>query len=150
MCTVQTVLSAHVSESCVCRIPRSPLLPGNGGWGGLGVCESACAWIMWESSSCRLMRSRQRRRQQQRRRTIPKSASLPHVCLRRSSSVPETTFDLHGDVHSGAALPTSKVTHVHADRIGGRCCFDHWICGESVRSVAPVLLRGPDHCSKSS
>ncbi|KAG7219096.1 hypothetical protein INR49_019303 [Caranx melampygus] len=23
-------------------------------------------------------------------------------------SVPETTFDLHGDVHSGAALPTSK------------------------------------------
>ncbi|CAG5927848.1 unnamed protein product, partial [Menidia menidia] len=25
-------------------------------------------------------------------------------------SVPETTFDLHGDVHSGAALPTSKVT----------------------------------------
>uniref|UniRef100_A0AAQ6AHN7 Afadin n=1 Tax=Amphiprion ocellaris TaxID=80972 RepID=A0AAQ6AHN7_AMPOC len=29
----------------------------------------------------------------------------------KSGSVPETTFDLHGDVHSGAALPTSKVTH---------------------------------------
>uniref|UniRef100_A0A8D3CJL5 Afadin n=1 Tax=Scophthalmus maximus TaxID=52904 RepID=A0A8D3CJL5_SCOMX len=28
----------------------------------------------------------------------------------KSGSVPETTFDLHGDVHSGAALPTSKVT----------------------------------------
>uniref|UniRef100_A0A3B4TJ94 Afadin n=1 Tax=Seriola dumerili TaxID=41447 RepID=A0A3B4TJ94_SERDU len=27
----------------------------------------------------------------------------------KSGSVPETTFDLHGDVHSGAALPTSKV-----------------------------------------
>ncbi|XP_074470816.1 afadin isoform X17 [Sebastes fasciatus] len=26
----------------------------------------------------------------------------------KSGSVPETTFDLHGDVHSGAALPTSK------------------------------------------
>ncbi|XP_026197066.1 afadin isoform X7 [Anabas testudineus] len=26
----------------------------------------------------------------------------------QSGSVPETTFDLHGDVHSGAALPTSK------------------------------------------
>uniref|UniRef100_A0A8C4EI51 Afadin n=1 Tax=Dicentrarchus labrax TaxID=13489 RepID=A0A8C4EI51_DICLA len=31
----------------------------------------------------------------------------------KSGSVPETTFDLHGDVHSGAALPTSKVTHTH-------------------------------------
>uniref|UniRef100_A0A667YV20 Afadin n=1 Tax=Myripristis murdjan TaxID=586833 RepID=A0A667YV20_9TELE len=30
-----------------------------------------------------------------------------------SSTVPETTFDLHGDIHSGAALPTSKVTHTH-------------------------------------
>uniref|UniRef100_A0A669CS73 Afadin, adherens junction formation factor n=1 Tax=Oreochromis niloticus TaxID=8128 RepID=A0A669CS73_ORENI len=29
----------------------------------------------------------------------------------KSGSVPETTFDLHGDVHSGGALPTSKVTH---------------------------------------
>uniref|UniRef100_A0A8D3CJD1 Afadin, adherens junction formation factor a n=1 Tax=Scophthalmus maximus TaxID=52904 RepID=A0A8D3CJD1_SCOMX len=29
---------------------------------------------------------------------------------RHKSGVPETTFDLHGDVHSGAALPTSKVT----------------------------------------
>uniref|UniRef100_A0A7N6AA21 Afadin n=1 Tax=Anabas testudineus TaxID=64144 RepID=A0A7N6AA21_ANATE len=28
----------------------------------------------------------------------------------QSGSVPETTFDLHGDVHSGAALPTSKNT----------------------------------------
>ncbi|XP_061602701.1 afadin isoform X9 [Cololabis saira] len=26
----------------------------------------------------------------------------------KSGSVPETTFDLHGDIHSGAALPTSK------------------------------------------
>ncbi|XP_031612143.1 afadin isoform X13 [Oreochromis aureus] len=26
----------------------------------------------------------------------------------KSGSVPETTFDLHGDVHSGGALPTSK------------------------------------------
>ncbi|XP_044024903.1 afadin isoform X19 [Siniperca chuatsi] len=26
----------------------------------------------------------------------------------KSGSVPETTFDLHGDVHSGAAIPTSK------------------------------------------
>ncbi|XP_028460286.1 afadin isoform X1 [Perca flavescens] len=26
----------------------------------------------------------------------------------KSGSVPETTFDLHGDVHSGSALPTSK------------------------------------------
>uniref|UniRef100_A0A1A7WJB7 Myeloid/lymphoid or mixed-lineage leukemia (Trithorax homolog), translocated to, 4 n=1 Tax=Iconisemion striatum TaxID=60296 RepID=A0A1A7WJB7_9TELE len=26
----------------------------------------------------------------------------------KSGSVPETTFDLHGDVHGGAALPTSK------------------------------------------
>ncbi|XP_053737059.1 afadin isoform X3 [Synchiropus splendidus] len=26
----------------------------------------------------------------------------------KSGSVPETTFDLHGDVHTGAALPTSK------------------------------------------
>uniref|UniRef100_A0A667YMR1 Afadin, adherens junction formation factor n=1 Tax=Myripristis murdjan TaxID=586833 RepID=A0A667YMR1_9TELE len=31
----------------------------------------------------------------------------------KSGSVPETTFDLHGDIHSGAALPTSKVTHTH-------------------------------------
>uniref|UniRef100_A0A7N9AWK9 Afadin n=1 Tax=Mastacembelus armatus TaxID=205130 RepID=A0A7N9AWK9_9TELE len=36
----------------------------------------------------------------------------------KSGSVPETTFDLHGDVHSGAALPTSKVTRTQ------RCyCF---------------------------
>nr|CAG5927838.1 unnamed protein product [Menidia menidia] len=34
-------------------------------------------------------------------------------------SVPETTFDLHGDVHSGAALPTSKVT---GDDVINRCC----------------------------
>uniref|UniRef100_A0A671V579 Afadin n=1 Tax=Sparus aurata TaxID=8175 RepID=A0A671V579_SPAAU len=34
----------------------------------------------------------------------------------KSGSVPETTFDLHGDVHSGAALPTSKVTHSQTQR----------------------------------
>uniref|UniRef100_A0A3Q2YWH5 Afadin n=1 Tax=Hippocampus comes TaxID=109280 RepID=A0A3Q2YWH5_HIPCM len=28
----------------------------------------------------------------------------------KSGSVPETTFDLQGDIHSGAAMPTSKVT----------------------------------------
>uniref|UniRef100_A0A8C6KL22 Afadin n=1 Tax=Nothobranchius furzeri TaxID=105023 RepID=A0A8C6KL22_NOTFU len=28
----------------------------------------------------------------------------------KSGSIPETTSDLHGDVHGGAALPTSKVT----------------------------------------
>uniref|UniRef100_A0A4W6EQJ3 Afadin n=1 Tax=Lates calcarifer TaxID=8187 RepID=A0A4W6EQJ3_LATCA len=38
----------------------------------------------------------------------------------KSGSVPETTFDLHGDVHSGAALPTSKVsnTHTHTHTAG--------------------------------
>ncbi len=29
-------------------------------------------------------------------------------------SVAETTFDLHGDLHSGSALPTSKVPHLPA------------------------------------
>uniref|UniRef100_A0A8C3AUC2 Afadin n=1 Tax=Cyclopterus lumpus TaxID=8103 RepID=A0A8C3AUC2_CYCLU len=38
----------------------------------------------------------------------------------KSGSVPETTFDLHGDVHSGAALPTSKVTHAHVLQSGAR------------------------------
>uniref|UniRef100_A0A8C2EM47 Afadin n=1 Tax=Cyprinus carpio TaxID=7962 RepID=A0A8C2EM47_CYPCA len=32
----------------------------------------------------------------------------------KSGSVPETTFDLHGDVHGGSALPTSKVSHLPA------------------------------------
>uniref|UniRef100_A0A8C1KS05 Afadin n=1 Tax=Cyprinus carpio TaxID=7962 RepID=A0A8C1KS05_CYPCA len=32
----------------------------------------------------------------------------------KSGSVPETTFDLHGDVHGGSALPTSKVPHLPA------------------------------------
>ncbi|KAI3364470.1 hypothetical protein L3Q82_011261 [Scortum barcoo] len=37
----------------------------------------------------------------------------------KSGSVPETTFDLHGDVHSGAALPTSKELFSECD-----CTFD--------------------------
>uniref|UniRef100_A0A671NII6 Afadin n=1 Tax=Sinocyclocheilus anshuiensis TaxID=1608454 RepID=A0A671NII6_9TELE len=32
----------------------------------------------------------------------------PMMKGRHKSGVPETTFDLHGDVHSGSALPTSK------------------------------------------
>uniref|UniRef100_A0A672QET4 Afadin n=1 Tax=Sinocyclocheilus grahami TaxID=75366 RepID=A0A672QET4_SINGR len=38
----------------------------------------------------------------------------------KSGSVPETTFDLHGDVHSGSALPTSKVPHLPAS-FGSLC-----------------------------
>uniref|UniRef100_A0A7N6B457 Afadin, adherens junction formation factor a n=1 Tax=Anabas testudineus TaxID=64144 RepID=A0A7N6B457_ANATE len=42
----------------------------------------------------------------------------------QSGSVPETTFDLHGDVHSGAALPTSKVTHILTHRNTGSSKWD--------------------------
>uniref|UniRef100_A0A673IQU0 Afadin n=1 Tax=Sinocyclocheilus rhinocerous TaxID=307959 RepID=A0A673IQU0_9TELE len=35
----------------------------------------------------------------------------PMMKGRHKSGVPETTFDLHGDFHSGSALPTSKVSH---------------------------------------
>uniref|UniRef100_A0A3Q2D5P4 Afadin n=1 Tax=Cyprinodon variegatus TaxID=28743 RepID=A0A3Q2D5P4_CYPVA len=41
----------------------------------------------------------------------------PNAAMRtrhKSGSVPETTFDLRGDVHSGGALPTSKVTNLLA------------------------------------
>ncbi|MCJ8743945.1 hypothetical protein PDJAM_G00100600 [Pangasius djambal] len=34
----------------------------------------------------------------------------------KSGSVPETAFDLHGDIHSGAALPTSKAPFTERQR----------------------------------
>uniref|UniRef100_A0A3Q2NZX5 Afadin, adherens junction formation factor n=1 Tax=Fundulus heteroclitus TaxID=8078 RepID=A0A3Q2NZX5_FUNHE len=43
----------------------------------------------------------------------------PNAAMRirhKSGSVPETTFDLRGDVHSGAALPTSKVLNIYPSR----------------------------------
>lgn len=44
---------------------------------------------------------------------VNKSSTKSKILRVRFRSVPETTFDLHGDIHSGAALPTSKVTNAH-------------------------------------
>lgn len=93
-------LSARISESCIYCIPHCSLLPDNE---GLEVCLCASGLCL---SSCCVSNEKSAAGS-----TVPKSVLL-HVCL-CCSSVPETTFDLHGDVHSGAALPTSKVTHVH-------------------------------------
>lgn len=66
-------------------------------------------------------------------KSSPASCVCVCVCLcRRSSSVPETTFDLHGDVHSGAALPTSKVTHAR------RCYFG--VRGQKALNRTPSLI----------
>ncbi|TRY86925.1 hypothetical protein DNTS_002199 [Danionella cerebrum] len=51
----------------------------------------------------------------------------------KSGSVPETTFDLHGDIHSGSALPTSKSSgKLEMDRSGN--------CSE--RGLVKPMIRG--------
>ncbi|XP_007255418.3 afadin isoform X13 [Astyanax mexicanus] len=51
----------------------------------------------------------------------------------KSGSVPETTFDLHGDVHSGTALPTSKSSgKLDMDRSGNG----------SERGMVKPMIRG--------
>uniref|UniRef100_A0A8C1I6N6 Afadin n=1 Tax=Cyprinus carpio TaxID=7962 RepID=A0A8C1I6N6_CYPCA len=50
----------------------------------------------------------------------------------KSGSVPETTFDLHGDVHSGSALPTSKSS--------GKLEMER--SGNSERGLVKPMIRG--------
>ncbi|XP_016329721.1 afadin-like isoform X3 [Sinocyclocheilus anshuiensis] len=50
----------------------------------------------------------------------------------KSGSVPETTFDLHGDVHSGSALPTSKSL--------GKLEMER--SGNSERGLVKPMIRG--------
>ncbi|XP_072542147.1 afadin isoform X15 [Salminus brasiliensis] len=51
----------------------------------------------------------------------------------KSGSVPETTFDLHGDIHSGTALPTSKSSgKLDMDRSGNG----------SERGMVKPMIRG--------
>ncbi|XP_051731128.1 afadin isoform X10 [Ctenopharyngodon idella] len=51
----------------------------------------------------------------------------------KSGSVPETTFDLHGDVHSGSALPTSKSSgKLEMERSGNN----------SERGLVKPMIRG--------
>uniref|UniRef100_A0AAR2J693 Afadin n=1 Tax=Pygocentrus nattereri TaxID=42514 RepID=A0AAR2J693_PYGNA len=51
----------------------------------------------------------------------------------KSGSVPETTFDLHGDIHSGTALPTSKSSgKLDMDRSGNG----------SERGMVKPMVRG--------
>uniref|UniRef100_A0A3Q1JA84 Afadin n=1 Tax=Anabas testudineus TaxID=64144 RepID=A0A3Q1JA84_ANATE len=59
----------------------------------------------------------------------------------QSGSVPETTFDLHGDVHSGAALPTSKVTHILTHRSSGKL--------EMERGMVKPMIRGEQQDTRS-
>uniref|UniRef100_A0A3B4ZAR1 Afadin n=1 Tax=Stegastes partitus TaxID=144197 RepID=A0A3B4ZAR1_9TELE len=58
----------------------------------------------------------------------------------KSGSVPETTFDLHGDIHSGAALPTSKVTRSHTFSSGKL---------EMERGMVKPMIRGEQQDSRS-
>ncbi|XP_030627207.1 afadin isoform X8 [Chanos chanos] len=54
----------------------------------------------------------------------------------KSGSVPETTFDLHGDIHSGTALPTSKSSgKLDMERSGNG--------GE--RGMVKPMIRGEHH-----
>uniref|UniRef100_A0A673J0Z9 Afadin n=1 Tax=Sinocyclocheilus rhinocerous TaxID=307959 RepID=A0A673J0Z9_9TELE len=53
----------------------------------------------------------------------------PMMKGRHKSGVPETTFDLHGDFHSGSALPTSKVSHRPRS-------------GNSERGLVKPMIRG--------
>ncbi|XP_066553572.1 afadin isoform X4 [Amia ocellicauda] len=54
----------------------------------------------------------------------------------KSGSVPETTFDLHGDIHSGTALPTSKSSgKLDMDRSGPPSTL-------SERSMVKPMVRG--------
>ncbi|CAL8315953.1 unnamed protein product [Lota lota] len=57
----------------------------------------------------------------------------------KSGSVPETTFDLHGEVHSGAALPTSKSS--------GRLEMERTNCSE--RGMVKPMIRGEQQDSRS-
>ncbi|XP_048063481.1 afadin isoform X11 [Megalobrama amblycephala] len=51
----------------------------------------------------------------------------------KSGSVPETTFDLHGDIHSGSALPTSKSSgKLEMERSGNN----------SERGLVKPMIRG--------
>ncbi|XP_056337059.1 afadin isoform X12 [Danio aesculapii] len=50
----------------------------------------------------------------------------------KSGSVPETTFDLHGDIHSGSALPTSKSS--------GKLEMER--SGNSERGLVKPMIRG--------
>ncbi|XP_067274107.1 afadin isoform X19 [Pseudorasbora parva] len=51
----------------------------------------------------------------------------------KSGSVPETTFDLHGDIHSGSALPTSKSSgKLEMERSGSN----------SERGLVKPMIRG--------
>ncbi|XP_073789711.1 afadin isoform X5 [Danio rerio] len=51
----------------------------------------------------------------------------------KSGSVPETTFDLHGDIHSGSALPTSKSSgKLEMERSGN----------SSERGLVKPMIRG--------
>uniref|UniRef100_A0A673HY66 Afadin n=1 Tax=Sinocyclocheilus rhinocerous TaxID=307959 RepID=A0A673HY66_9TELE len=57
--------------------------------------------------------------------------SYDHSMSKRGS-VPETTFDLHGDVHSGSALPTSKSS--------GKLEMER--SGNSERGLVKPMIRG--------
>ncbi|XP_016329728.1 afadin-like isoform X8 [Sinocyclocheilus anshuiensis] len=56
----------------------------------------------------------------------------PMMKGRHKSGVPETTFDLHGDVHSGSALPTSKSL--------GKLEMER--SGNSERGLVKPMIRG--------
>uniref|UniRef100_A0A8B9K7S2 Afadin, adherens junction formation factor a n=1 Tax=Astyanax mexicanus TaxID=7994 RepID=A0A8B9K7S2_ASTMX len=60
----------------------------------------------------------------------------PMVKGRNKSGVPETTFDLHGDVHSGTALPTSKVC------VSGKLDMDRSGNGSERGMVKPMIPVG--------
>uniref|UniRef100_A0A673IUK4 Afadin n=1 Tax=Sinocyclocheilus rhinocerous TaxID=307959 RepID=A0A673IUK4_9TELE len=56
----------------------------------------------------------------------------PMMKGRHKSGVPETTFDLHGDFHSGSALPTSKSS--------GKLVMER--SGNSERGLVKPMIRG--------
>uniref|UniRef100_A0AAX7U8P3 Afadin, adherens junction formation factor a n=1 Tax=Astatotilapia calliptera TaxID=8154 RepID=A0AAX7U8P3_ASTCA len=60
----------------------------------------------------------------------------------KSGSVPETTFDLHGDVHSGGALPTSKLLFFSV-------CFQSSGKLDMERGMVKPMIRGEQQDSRS-
>lgn len=65
---------------------------------------------------------------------------LPTLVLLPHRSVPETTFDLHGDIHSGSAIPTSKVSYPS----GSFRCVHVCVCGLTGYLVISELREAGD------
>uniref|UniRef100_A0A8C9V4X7 Afadin n=1 Tax=Scleropages formosus TaxID=113540 RepID=A0A8C9V4X7_SCLFO len=61
------------------------------------------------------------------------------VKSRHKSGIPETTFDLRGDIHTGAALPTSKVmSHLFS--------LSNSLCAPTAGTSHPLFLPLHDSC----